>query len=342
MKLWGARADSAQAALQRYFWDPSVHTFYSSTESAGADSNYWWQAHALDALVMGLARTKDSSYSRSIALMNQALLNQYPDLRRPYYDDMEWMALALLRVYEVTGKRIYSNEARLLWRTIKLGWSDEPGGGGIRWNIRGLYKNVPANAPACILACKLYEDFGEKSDLHWAKRIFSWVEKNLVIHSTGVILDGISFRNEVGRPSHGSYSYNYGTFIGACVHLFGITREKTYLDDAVREANVAEKIFAGGRNGILRSEGTGDGGLFNGIFIYYLARLGLQPELDVASRKEFSSFILRNAESLWDHARRPGTALFNDNWRSQPIGRINLSVQVSGVTLIESCLVAQN
>jgi len=55
--LWDERADSAQAALDKYFWIPLAYYYYPSS-AGGSARNYWWQAHALDALVMGYRRTR--------------------------------------------------------------------------------------------------------------------------------------------------------------------------------------------------------------------------------------------------------------------------------------------
>lgn len=339
--VWQQRVDSAQAALAGHFWDSSRGIFFSNSDSTKPGYNYWWQAHAMDALVLGYNRTGDPSYAQKIALMNRYLLSRYPGLKRPYFDDMEWMGLALLRAYEATGAVRYADQAKSLWKIVRTGWSDQPGGGGIRWRTKGIYKNVPANAPACILACKLYEDFHDTTDLEWAKKIFAWVNTNLVDHLTGIILDGISFKDGVGTTSHGSYSYNYGTYIGACDHLYRITGEKTYLNYACSEATAAVKIFSGSDDGILRSEGTGDGGLFNGIFVYYLARLVHGAGIPETQRRKFEDFILTNAKTLWRAGRMTGDAVFNDDWQRPPSGSVTLSTDLSGVTVLEAAAMLQ-
>ncbi len=331
--IWGERADSAQAALDKNFWF-SLAEIYFSTSARGETRNYWWQAHAIDALVMGYRRTGSSFYTGRINALYQGIISS-GGFTDNYNDDMEWMALALLRTYEATKKSFYLNEANSLWQTVLKGWSDNPGGGGIQWRTTGIYKNVPANAPACILACKLYEDFGDSANLSWALRLHAWIDRHLVDDTTGIILDGISYQDTVGTSNHGSYTYNYGTYIGASLYLFQVTRDTSYLDEAVREANVADSIFSTS-SGILRSEGTGDGGLFKGIYVYYLSKLILEPALNDSMKNVYTSFIVNNADTLWDHAQQPGTALFNDDWQQPPSGSVTLSEDLSGVTLLES------
>lgn len=75
---------------------------------------------------------------------------------------MEWTALALLRAYRVTGHEAYLNAVLDLWEDIKTAWNEQLGG-GLAWKKDQLdYKNTPANAPAVILAARLYELFISK------------------------------------------------------------------------------------------------------------------------------------------------------------------------------------
>ena len=332
-KLWEERADSAQTALDKNFWFSQAELYYSNSVY-GKTRNYWWQAHALDALGMGYRRTGDSFYTGRMTALDQGIAGS-GGFTDNYYDDMEWMALALLRSYEATGTSYYLNQAQSLWTTIKGGWSLSPGGGGIRWSTNTMYKNIPANAPACILACKLYRDFGDTANLTWAENIHAWIDSNLVDHQTGVILDGISYSGSVGTPNYGSYSYNYGTYVGASLELYQVTHDTSYLSEAAKEADTADSIFAP-TNGILRSEGTGDGGLFNGIYMYYLANLIREPALNDTLRVRFEDFLLTNADTLWNYGQRPGVGLFNDNWQVPPTGIVSLSVELSGVTTVEA------
>ena len=332
-ELWSERADSAQATLDSDFWFP-LQQIYFSTSARNQTRNYWWQAHAMDALVMGYRRTGNSFYSSRMSSLYQGIYSS-GGFTDSYYDDMEWMALAFLRAYEVTHKTYYRYEANSLWQTIQGGWSDFPGGGGFQWSTKVMYKNVPANAPACILACKLYEDLGDTTDLSWAEKIHAWVAKNLVNPQTGIILDGISYQDSVGTPNYGSYSYNYGTYLGASLSLFQITGDSTYLREAEEEANVADTLFATS-DGVLKSEGTGDGGLFNGIYVYYLAKLIRQLSVKDTLGARYDSFLFDNADTLWEHGRQPGAYLFNDDWEQPPSGSVSLSVDLSGVTLLES------
>ena len=328
--IWFFRADSAQATLQRDFWNPQAKIFYSSSSRSG-DLNYWWQAHALDVLVDGFDRTDNPDYVARISSLFQGVSKQNDGFTNNYDDDMAWMALALLRAYRCTGDKRYKTVAESLWDTIKEGW-DANLGGGVYWQRNPhTYKNTPANAPACILACRLYDETGDSTDLEWAEKIHFWLKSTLVDTATGVVWDGIDTK---GRVSRAQYSYNYGTYLDACLELYRITRNPSNLNEAVTTAKAADSVFASG--GVLRSEGTGDGGLFNGIYVQYLVELTIEPDLDDSLRIKFESFLYDNAVTLWERGQIQGMGLFNDNWNSPPSGSVNLSVELSGLLLLEA------
>ncbi len=327
--IWSGRADSAQAALEEYFWNPGQDLFYSNSAKQGG-FNYWWQAHAIDVLVDGFMRTADSSYINKISLLYRGITLKNNGFTDGFNDDMGWMSLALLRAYGITGNISYKNVVYALWNTIKTSWDDSLGG-GIYWQRSPrTFKDVAANAPACILACRLYEEFGDTNALSWAEKIHAWLKATLVDSVSGMVYDGISI---TGTLHPAQYTYNYGTYMGACLELYRITKDSTYLSEATRTANVADSMFA--PNGIIRDDGTGDGGLFNGIYVRYLTQLVLDPDLDLTLRSQYENLLEQNAKSLWNSARMPGTALFNHDWQTPPYGTVYLSVELSGVMLLE-------
>ena len=303
---WNARAAEAQAALianyLRPIGLPGLGVLRSPpTLHDRVAASYWWQALLLDALLDAQQRTPNLVTAGRIRwlLCGQSLANG-GTLRREYYDDMAWMALALLR----TGRR---HAARRLWQTINAGWNDHHSG-GIPWRAQQpYYKNMPANGPAAILAARLGEH-------EWARRIVDWMESVLIDADTGEIVDGID-RNNDGEVDRRSFSYNYGTALAA--------------ELAVGRRTVAERIAAVGisrcaPDGILRAEGAGDGSLFKAIFARYLVELG---------GTQARSVVSATAESYWTH--RDSAGRFGLDPRLAPDGPVQLSAMVSGVTLVE-------
>ena len=62
-----------------------------------------------------------------------------------FYDDMEWIALTMIRLYEVTDENKYLETSQEMWNEIKTGWNDYAGG-GIAWTHDQLWsKNACSN-----------------------------------------------------------------------------------------------------------------------------------------------------------------------------------------------------
>src|SRR5690625_7385194 len=98
---------------------------------------------------------------------------------------MEWNALAMLRAYQVTGEEGFKNDVDTIWQDIKKGWNSIMGG-GIAWRKSQLYyKNTPANAPAAILAARLYRESGNEEDKEWVLKIDEWLKDVLYDDESG-------------------------------------------------------------------------------------------------------------------------------------------------------------
>ena len=265
--------------------------------------HYWWQAQALDVLVDAQERAPNPATSRRISWLvsGQRLANRCR-LVNDYYDDMAWMALALLRA----GRR---TKAERLWRVIRAGWNHTHGG-GIPWRVQQpSYKNTPANGPAAILAARLGEH-------DWAARIIDWMESVLVDTRTGDVLDGIDRLGDGRVEPEWRFSYDYGVALGA--------------ELAVGRRPVAARIAKAGiarcaPEGILCSEGDGDGALFKGIFARYLALLGGEQARQV---------VLATAQACWEH--RDNAGRFGPDPRQRPERPVQLSAMLSGVMIVEA------
>ncbi|MEK8213865.1 glycoside hydrolase family 76 protein [Paenibacillus sp. FSL L8-0463] len=335
-RLWVERADKAQEALDHYFWNEDMGMYNIETPCPNGECNtifhYWWMAHAVDTLVDGLLRTRDRRYEERLASLHEGLLRRnggsWPN---ELYDDMEWMALSWLRAYQATGKENYKQTSLILWRDIKSGWNDHMGG-GIAWQKSQLdYKNTPANAPAAILAARLYQAFGDPQDLEWAERILSWQKKHLVDPETGFVWDGLNREGDGIIDKDWKYTYNQGVYIGAAIELYRITDQAGYLEDARQTFTAAVEELTGPQLRVLPDEGGGDGGLFKGILVRYTAELvKSDPEA-----REAASFLHRNAELLWERGKAAESALFGTDWCHPPGGIVQLSSQLSGIKLLE-------
>ncbi len=305
---WSARAALAHDALIRHYLRPVGRPglFVLRSPPRMRDRvrpSYWWQAQALDVLVDARERAPDRVTSRRMwrLVAGQRLANR-GRLRNDYYDDMAWMALALLRA----GRR---GQAEKLWRVIRAGWNDHHGG-GIPWRVQQpAYKNTPANGPAAILAARLGEH-------EWAARIVDWMESVLIDTDTGDVHDGIDRLGDGRLEPTWRFSYTFGVALGA--------------ELAVGRRPIAERIAQAGiarcaPDGILGDEGGGDGALFKGIFARYLALLGAE---------QAGRVVLATARAHWEHRDQAGR--LGPDPRQRPGGAVELSAMLSGVMIVEA------
>jgi predicted alpha-1,6-mannanase (GH76 family) len=340
---WGAIADSSVLALNQHFWNSAK--YYNNADPNDGNFGYWPQAHALDVLVDAYQRTKSSVYTNymndwyvGVKIKNgNTFLNQY-------YDDMEWNALAMLRAYNATNDQKWLDAAKEVWADIKTGWNSTMGG-GIAWNkSKTYYKNTPANAPAAIFAARLYQITKNADDLTWAKKIYDWQKATLVNASNGLVYDGINSDNDGKlQTSPGwSFAYNQGTYIGAAVELYTITKDNVYLEDATKTASnfIADGVMS--PSGIMRSSDNGDGGLFNGIGARYLALLIQNPDLSSVLRENYTAYLKKNAETLWLKGTDRSRVVFNYNFTTPPASTGYLTPQLTGCMIMEAMALLKN
>lgn len=329
---WDKIADSAQLSMN-YFWSASERVYLASNTSSGW-GNYWPNAHALDILVDAYERTPSAAIkARMDDLMTGVRTKNGNTWLNYYYDDMEWMALAALRAYQLTGDNAYNDIVQTLWIDIKNGWSADLGG-GIWWRKDNPSKNTPSNMPAAILAARLYQEFGNANDLEWAKNIFTWQKNTLYENATGWVYDNIDKNGN--KNLTWKFTYNQGTFLGAALELFKITGNAQYKTDAITASDYAVGSGQLTSAGVLRDEGGGDGGLFKGVFVRYFTRLIIEGQLPDNKKQSYIAFLVKNGQSLWSKGTNKNLILFNTAWDRMPGNSTDLTTQLSGVMLMES------
>jgi predicted alpha-1,6-mannanase (GH76 family) len=303
--VWADRAAEAVRALVESYWDASRGLFRITTAPRPfwwlGRWHYWWQAHALDVLV----RAGDPE--RAGRLVEGVLRRNGGRIVNDYYDDMAWMGLALQAGTEAGLLRAGPLVEELV-AALRGGFDAEHG--AVRWRRGDDYLNVAANAPTAILVART-------GDREFARRLTDWLHATLVT-ADGVVWDGV----HPGQPPNtASYTYNYGTVIGADVAVEAHERARRVATAAVARLPRPD--------GLLPGDGTGDGGLFNGVFARHVGAY-LQVVDDPAMR----GLSLRNAEAAWS-ARSPA-GLFGPDWSHPPSGAVELSTHLSGVLLLQT------
>lgn len=332
---WNAAADSSSSSFIYSYWNP-VEKYFNYDNNNKIDFHYWPQAHALDVVIDAYIRTGDNLYKTTIQGWYEGVKAKNGNtFYNVFYDDMEWNALTMLRAFNATQDSRYKTSAIDVWNDIKTGWN-EKGGGGIAWRKDQLYsKNACSNGPACILAARLYQQFGNIEDKEWALKIYNWEKENLFNPSNGAVYDNLN-ANTGEINTAWIFTYNQGTFLGSALELYKITGEKPYLNDAVKAADYTLNNLVNSSDQLLKSEGNGDGGLFKGIFIRYFTQLILHPDLNEVTKKRYLAFVKHNAETLWREGTNKQLVLYGPYWKTKPGTVSQLTTQTSGAMLIEA------
>jgi len=252
-----------------------------------------------------------------------------------YYDDMAWLGLALWRAGQVGIPRPAALE--VLAHRLRAGWTDH-GGGGIWWRANDDMKGVPSNGPSAILFTWLAAD-GHRADLQRALSIVDWMEEWLIDQDSGLVFDGLRIgpNGDVRALVEDVFTYNQGTFIGACVELACATGSRFWAELA-RRTVLAVREHLTGETGVLPG-GSGDGGLFAGILARYLARAALLLDDADAAR-----IVYLSAASAWrNRASAHGGPVFASDWTTPAVTgtQQDLSVQLLGWMLMEAAAVLE-
>ena len=261
-KLHGnaGRAENAYQAMQSIFYLPSAGLY------RGAPYSYLWAFS--QALAATISMTAVPGADRSYHLQEStrlASLQAYWDPGPPpgydggvvpprgsggrkYYDDNDWIALELLRLYRHDHYTAFLTRAKQLYSLITSAWDVKPSDacpGGVPFSSdpRNDQRNVVTTAPAVELATELYALTGDADALAWAQRMYGWVRTCLMAPS-GLYFDHISPSGQIDQTT---WSYNQGTMIGAGVMLYQATGRSEYLDQARFTAGAALGLFTPAR-----------------------------------------------------------------------------------------------
>ena len=363
---WNKMADGMSQALITNFWGanfdgyPTRYYFnYGSNLSNMTTNHYWPQAHAMDVMVDAYMRTKDKQYKKLYPLWWQGApeynfagkMNPKDAWWNVFVDDMEWIALAQIRMWESTGNTMYINKARQMyddWIWTTWGPEDEaPWYGGITWKTDvGKSKNACSNGPAALIAARLHRFYdkakfkgGKCKDayLNEAIKIYTWEKNVLFDRKTGAVYDNINRRGFIQK--NWIFTYNIGTFLGAAHELDLATGDKQYLDDAVLAASYVISHMT--HNGVLNDATEGDGGLFHGIFFRYFVKLINEESLDMATRKRFHDWFTNLATVMAEEGVNHNTMLYAGRWRKAPKDDepVGLTPHLTGCMLMEAMCV---
>lgn len=338
---WTPFAEHAQMALRHHYWDDHAHLFRNRADQgdpATGDFNYWWQAHALSAVSLAVARGSAVWKAADLTALRTALLARNGGhWTNDYFDDEGWMAIAMRDAAAATGDPAFRAVGRRLWDDIRVSWNDSCGG-GIPWRRQQRdYKNAPANGPAMLLGAAFAQDGGQAEDLPAASRIATWLMATLRDPASGLIWDGINRTGKNEIDTGWRFTYVQGIVIGACLEMRRATHQDAWRESAESIASASLKEYFAADTGLCRDHGgKGDGGLFKGILVRYLGALAAEsPTL----QGRIHSALAANARRLATLQAAREDALLPATWDAGAAAEdLELSTHLSAVLLGESLL----
>lgn len=282
---------------------------YYSENTDGGRAWFWGQANMMEMVADACDRAPSQSRRDRLA----ALCKGFTDYHgtnwswNEFNDDIMWACIVFTKTYLATNDTQYLNRATANFDVVwNRAWASSLGG-GLFWKGTGGSRNACVNSPAAIVACMLYQITGNPGYLDKARAIITWMDATLV-RSSGAIDDNIS---SGGTITDWRFTYNQGTYAGACSALYRITGEISYLQNAIKAARYTRDSMCNSA-GIFPNHGTsGDGGGFNGVGIRWIARM----VRDQGLWDEFYPWLKANADAAWN-IRRQADDLSWANWRA--------------------------
>ena len=315
---------------------------------------YWTQAHAMDVIVYCYERHKDNNralankYKNYMSLWYSNKANNYAGastsdgtykmFENPFTDDMCWITLTLLHMYEATNITKYYTAAKGVFDNyiIKRAKEDEETGGlWLPWNTdAGSGPNACTQSPATLIAAKLYQKTNQEKYLTYAKKLYAYTSKKIV--------------KSDGRVEEPPLTYTQGTFGEACRILYHVTDETNAIKNRYKSLayTYINYAFTSGRctNGanILRHEGTsGDQSIFKAVLIPYAVNFVLDTDMSTTNRKAIAEYIQKNTRTLYGNLNwdRYPIVFCNFDWTKPWTGTdsdASMGAMCSGTSLLEN------
>lgn len=255
-----ARAREVTAEIQRDFWNADTGRY--SEKPSSKDACAAWSFGVMFSALAGASRYDAADYR---PVMKKAFVgfNAWWDNKQPlggyepfptggdghdkYYDDNEWLVIAFLEAFEITGERDYSRRAAETMKFVLSGWDERFLGGGIWWHELGekkvRAKNTCANAPAavaCLRLARLSPAFEAQSWIAQARKIADWTVKNLQLPNR---LYADTRDIEGDGMNRASLTYNSALMLRAFLGLHRVTGSPVFLRQAQQIAVSAGSLI---------------------------------------------------------------------------------------------------
>lgn len=219
-----------------------------------------------------------------------------------FYDDNEWVGLEKIQLHLLTGDQAALARAEQIFALVRSGWDTDashPSPGGIQWTQAsyGDSRNTCSNAPAALIAARLYEITRERTYLDWAKRIYEWNFDALFDASDSMYSDNITTSGDVTTTK---WSYNQGMPIAAGVALYRQMGDASYLRNSVQVAEASYDYF------VTQGQIANQPLYFNSIYFKSLLYLS-----SVTGDQKYFEAMSAYGDQIWNTYRDASTGLFS-------------------------------
>lgn len=222
-----------------------------------------------------------------------------------YYDDNEWMVLALVDSSKITGEQKYLRYAKETFAYVLSGL-DSKLGGGVYWReTEKTSKNTCSNGPAAAAALALFDATKDSSYLKAAVDIYGWTKANLRDPDDGLYWDNINLKGRVERTK---WSYNTALMLRSATELYRFTKKRGYADDAceMQKASLAKWVDP---DGSLRDDGK---------FVHLLLENWIRTFRVVPGAADPTEAIQKGLTRLHDLSR-DSLGHYGNRWDKTPI-----------------------
>ena len=336
-----ARADSAVEAMLLHFWDQSLG-YLDATEGTSSKTGYWTFAQAWDA-VLDAAERNPGRFLGTVETFYDA--QAASGWSSNFFDDENWMTLALLRSYDLTGEEKYLTQAKSLYAEIEAAWDTTCCGstpGGIWWDRKHTQKATAINAGAVVSGSRLYARTKDAAYLTFAQKAYAFWRANMVNASTFQVTDHI---DSDGSKKFDKFTYDQGLMIGAGVELDKAAPNAsasagalalsgdiaTFMGKSEVETTPSGAVLTDGNDSTCKD----DCAQFKGIGARYLADLYAAD----SSRADLASLLVRCADGAWVYARDASSGVFAVDWGAAYQGPAILNATSSAAMALSAAAV---
>lgn len=205
----------------------ALNTLYNSSEGRWAPEVAWWiSGVALQGILDYSLKTGSYEYidqANDIIEKQKEPLAWWPEgeglFRADSTDDTAWWALALVRMFDISGDSWCLDTAKTDEEYMYQYWTDGNCGGGLVQSIRTkTYKNAISNQLYALLTASLHNRIPDDTEyLDKAKAAWEWLFSSGMLNEDHLFNDGLTKDDDdVCVNNNGTvWTYNQGVILGA-------------------------------------------------------------------------------------------------------------------------------